>query len=231
MFENDMPAKREFSVLPKPETIVALVFRMIKYLFLAGSLYLVSLWALSLYTGTWSWSVLSVFSQVQAANPPRVEAQSKAGGSAPVDVPVKAAAVAAPGIDPERMDRLSEGICKSYGLVYDGQTCAKPPAYSGAGIRLRATHGELGQAVEKLFNPPQEQEAPQEAPPRRAVGRMIDESDPRQSSETWKPQLRLGRFLHEPGEPCRGGGHRDEWGMFCKFTDEERAELRQRRRW
>jgi hypothetical protein len=205
MFENDMPAKREFSVLPKPETIVALVSRMIKYLFLAGSLYLVSLWALSFYTGTWSWSVLSVFSQVQAANSPRVEARSKAGGSAPVDVPVKAAAVAAPGIDPERMDRLSEGICKSYGLVYDGQTCAKPPAYSGAGIRLRATHGELGQAVEKLFNPPQE---PQEPPPR-AVGRTI---------------------LHEPGELCAGGGHRDRYGLGCVFTDEEREELR-RRRW
>jgi hypothetical protein len=233
MFENDMPAKREFSVLPKPQTIVALVFRMIKYLFLAGSLYLVSLWALSFYTGTWSWSVLSVFSQVQAANSPRVEARSKAGGSAPVDVPVKAAAVAAPGIDPERMDRLSEGICKSYGLVYDGQTCTKPPAYSGAGIRLRATHGELGHAVEKLFDR-DEAAKPRELP--RTADRMIDESEAQeapqqQASETWRPQLRIPRLLHEPGEPCAGGGHRDRWGMGCVFTDEEREELRQRRRW
>jgi hypothetical protein len=237
MFENDMPAKREFiDIIPTPERVVGLVFRMVKYLILAGALYLTAVWAMSFYTGVWSWTLFGAV-QVQAATPPASRAQSKAGGPVPVDAPPKTAAVtpapaAEPAIDPERMDRLSEGICKSYGLVYDGQTCGKPPAYSAAGIRLRGTHGELGHAVEKLFGR-DEAAKPRELP--RTADRMIDESEAQeapqqQASETWRPQLRIPRLLHEPGEPCAGGGHRDRWGMGCVFTDEERDELR-RRRW
>jgi hypothetical protein len=235
MFENDMPAKREFSVLPKPEAMVKLAFRAAKYLIMGGCLYITAVWAMSFYTGTWSWTLFGGGAQVQAATSPRVEARPKAAAAVPVETeaPAKAASAAAPSVDPERMDRLSEGICKSYGLVYDGQTCGKPPAYSAAGIRLRATHGELGRAVEHLFNPSQEQEAAQDPSPR--VGHMIDESEAQeapqqQASETWRPQLRIPRFLHEPGEPCAGGGHRDRYGLGCVFTDEEREELR-RGRW
>jgi hypothetical protein len=227
MFENDMPAKREFSVLPKPEALVKLAFRAAKYLIMGGCLYITAVWAMSFYTGTWSWTLFGGGSQVQAATSPRVEAQSKAETA-----PKTAAVAAAPAIDPGLQDRLSEGICQSYGLVYDGQTCAKPPAYSAAGIRLRATHGELGQAVEKLFGR-DEAAKPRELP--RAADRMIDESEAQeapqqQASETWRPQLRIPRLLHEPGEPCAGGGHRDRYGLGCVFTDEEREELR-RGRW
>jgi hypothetical protein len=232
MFENDMPAKREFiDIIPTPERVVGLVFRAVKYLILTAALYVTAVWAMSFYTGTWSWTLFGGGAQVQAATSPRVEARPKAAAAVPVETeaPAKAASAPVPNVDPERMDRLSEGICKSYGLVYDGQTCGKPPAYSAAGIRLRATHGELGQAVEKLFGRG-ETAKPQELP--RAADRMIDESEPprHQTSETWRPQLRLGGFLHEPGEPCAGGGHRDRYGLGCVFTDEEREEMH-RGRW
>jgi hypothetical protein len=239
MFENDMPTKREFSVLPKPEALVSLVFRAAKYLIMGGCLYFTAVWALSVYTGVWHWNlksaVVSLFSpttEAHAENPPRAEARPRAAAVVPVETEAqpqaqaKTAPAAAPAVDPERMDRLSEGICQSYGLVYDGQTCGKPPAYSAAGIRLRATHGELGHAVEKLFGR-DDAAKPRELP--RATDRMIDESEApqqQQASETWRPQLRIPRLLHEPGEPCAGGGHRDRYGLGCVFTDEEREELR-----
>jgi hypothetical protein len=231
MFENDMPTKREFiDIIPTTERVVGLVLRMVKYLVLAAALYVTAVWAMSFYTGTWSWTLFGGGAQVQAATSPRVEARPKAAAAVPVETeaPAKAASAAAPAVDPGLQDRLSEGICKSYGLVYDGQTCGKPPAYSAAGIRLRATHGELGHAVEKLFGR-EETAKPQELP--RAADHMIDESEAQeapqqQASETWRPQLRIPRLLHEPGEPCAGGGHRDRYGLGCVFTDEEREELR-----
>jgi hypothetical protein len=52
---------------------------------------------------------------------------------------------------------------------------------------------------------------------------------PRESREA-EPEPEQKPSRRTVGERCQGGGHRDEWG-FCKFTEEDRAELRRLNRW
>lgn len=207
MSSFDMPARRTYA--PEPKAVAKFVIRAIVFSLLAVLMVIAAkfLWS---YAFRPSEAATTRPAEVQAATPPpSPRGKVAVGGTAPVDTRPKTDVVEEAAA---LQERLAVSICEGYGLIFDGpdKGCVRPPppkAWSGEGIRERAA--PVAAAVQ-------------------AVQRMVDE---RTRSEEWRPSLRLQGFLHEPGEPCRGGGHRDEMGLFCKFTDEERAELRERRRW
>lgn len=209
MFETEMPAKRQFHIVPTPETVVRLAIKTVTYLILAAALWFGGKYALE-RAGLWPWSHSEV---AEAATP-------QSGQAAPSLVAQPVAAKVASAAQPEEnivetaaalQERLASSICQGYGLIFDGQGCTRPPPparWSAEGIRERAA--PVGDAMQ-------------------AVGRMIDRTSHQDSAE-WQPQMSLRKFLHEPGEPCRGGGHRDSAGLMCVFSDEDREELRRYRR-
>lgn len=214
-----MPQKREFrGILPTPQGVAKFTIRAMVLLFCAGIL---------LVAAKFLWGY-AFPAEVQAATPPPPSrAQSRTA---------EAAAPVAATLSAEQFEQLRADVCRSLGknfLFEDGHCYKrKPPTWSAEGIDERGA--PVGENIKKFFSvlpgsaPPAEDSEetpppPRPAPRERAVTRMATES------ESWHPQLRLHGFLHEPGEPCPGGGHRDEYGLGCKFTDEEREELRGRR--
>ena len=139
MFETDMPAKRQFNVIPSPETVVRLVVRTATYLILAGVLY---------FTGMWAWHHFTGLTEVQAATTPATQAEAT---SLPLTVPLPRpkAANTEPEIDPAQFEHLKAEACQSVSLDYDGHACIKHvvPAWSGRGIRDHWNQSELGERV------------------------------------------------------------------------------------
>lgn len=224
MSSFDMPTKRTYA--PTPQGLAKVTIRLVVCSILAGMMLIGGHLAWNYAWSYWPSRQTSP-AEVQAATPSPAVAQPKARGPAPVDPKTDIVEEAA-----ALQERLAVSICEGYGLIFDGpeRGCVRPPppkAWSKEGIRERGAQGhplqEAGEFIKKFSTGligPREQAQEDELTPRARVA-----SD----SESWRPRLRLQGYLHEPGEPCPGGGHRDEAGLMCKFTDEERAELRERR--
>jgi hypothetical protein len=78
MFENDMPARRQFNLFPSPETVVGLGFRAAKYLAMAGVLYFCGTWALHHIMGSAEVRAENHAPQVAAVSVPRRPASAPA---------------------------------------------------------------------------------------------------------------------------------------------------------